>query len=136
MIKKFKGKTGIDIMAAAKDGAFRGNEDAMAEFVGALNTYFDRAMNPSLQSIKASAIDPNLQGLPDTVLVTQSLGETGLPDFGFRRLFDHLDLTASESPTFDVLDVTNGVTFEQIEDGEESKARKITTAKSSVRYLQ
>jgi hypothetical protein len=35
-----------------------------------------------------------------------------------------------------VLDITNGVTFEQLEAGEESKARKITSGKTSVSYLQ
>jgi len=133
-MKKFKGKMGIDIAAAARDGAFSGNEEALKNFIGAVNTQFDKLRNPKMGV--RNAYDPNLAGVPSKVLVTESIGETGLPDFGFRRLFDHLDMTGSAAPTFDVLDVNNGITFTQIKPGEESKARKITTATSSVGFLE
>lgn len=55
-----------------------------------------------------------------------------LLDFGFEDLFDFVDMRGSGQTTFDILDVTNSITFAEIITGERMKTYGISTAKSTV----
>jgi len=127
-------KKHINIAKAALDGAFSGNEKAFEQFIDAVNIHYANMRQNGF--LIQNAADPNLAGKPDVALVTTSTGEVGMPDFGFRRLFDHIDLTSSTSTTFEALDVSNGVMFEQLEPNQPSKTRRITSNKTSVGFLQ
>ena len=55
-----------------------------------------------------------------------------IANFGFEELFDFVDMRGSGQTTFDILDVTNAITFEEIKTGQRMKVYGITTAKSTV----
>ena len=55
-----------------------------------------------------------------------------IANFGFEELFDPVDMRGSGQTTFDILDVTNAITFEEIKTGQRMKVYGITTAKSTV----
>jgi hypothetical protein len=59
------------------------------------------------------------------------------PDRGYEALFDEVDMRASNNDTFEVLDVTGGVTFYQQVAGEEAKLSRLPkTAKASVGFCR
>ena len=88
-----------------------------------------------LDGSKAATYDSNLQAPSPIVLVASDTVKT--PDRGYEVLFDEVDLRASANSTFEVLDVSGGVTFFQQEAGEEAKLSKLpTTAKTSVGFLR
>ncbi|MFA5354219.1 MAG: hypothetical protein WC291_08310 [Thermodesulfovibrionales bacterium] len=55
-----------------------------------------------------------------------------LADFGYEDLFDFVDMRGSGQTSFDILDVSNGITFKEIKPGEKMKVYGITDAKMSV----
>lgn len=55
-----------------------------------------------------------------------------LVDFGFEELFDFVDMRGSGQTTFDILDVTNAITFEEVITGERMKTYGIASAKSTI----
>lgn len=55
-----------------------------------------------------------------------------LLDFGFEQLFDFVDMRGSGQTTFDILDVTNSITFAEVKTGERMKVYGVSTAKSTV----
>lgn len=80
--------------------------------------------------------------VPDAIL-----GPSGAPvisvydnsasvDAGYEDLFDLVDMRDSSSKTFELIDVTNGITFEQTKDGDKIKIRSIASAKAAVSYLR
>lgn len=84
---------------------------------------------------KMSGPDPNLMSEPPIVLVMSDTIKT--PDRGYEILFDEVDMRSSQNESFDVLDVSGGVTFYQIKPGEEAKMSKIGKAvKTAVGYLR
>ena len=68
--------------------------------------------------------------------VTAAVFYTGvvdpLLDFGFEDLFDLVDMRGSKQTSFDIVDVTNTITFAEIKSGERMKSYGITTGKSTV----
>jgi hypothetical protein len=84
---------------------------------------------------KFTAHDPNLQGTAPVVMVMSDTLKT--PDRGYEVLFDEVDLRQSTSDTFELLDITGGVTFYQQKPGEEAKLTKLpSTAKTLVSMLR
>lgn len=55
-----------------------------------------------------------------------------LLDFGFEDLFDFVDMRGAGQTTFDILDVTNSITFAEKITGERMKTYGVTAAKSTV----
>lgn len=55
-----------------------------------------------------------------------------LADFGFEELFDFVDMRGAGQTSFDIIDVTNAITFAEVKTGERMKTYGITTAKSTV----
>lgn len=84
---------------------------------------------------KMTGLDSNLMGQIPVVLVMSDTIKT--PDRGYEVLFAEVDMRQSQSNTFDVLDITGGVTFYQQLVGEEAKLSKIpTSAKTQVALIR
>lgn len=119
------------------DIAFEDRKDAI---VGALSSFM-RKMNKSpvntvtIDGAKFVGSDSNLSGAAPIVLVQSDTIKT--PDRGYELLFDEVNMRQSNNSSFDVLDVTGGVTFYQQLEGEEAKLSKIpASAKTSVSMLR
>lgn len=82
-----------------------------------------------------AGLDANLQAVAPIVLVQSDTIKT--PDRGYELIFSEVDLRQSAASTFEVLDVTGGVTFYQQLPGEEAKLSKLpATAKTPVGFLR
>lgn len=55
-----------------------------------------------------------------------------LASFGFEEIFDLVDMRGSGQTSFDILDVTNAITFAEVKSGEKMKVYGISDGKSSV----
>jgi len=79
---------------------------------------------------------PNLM---NRQLVTAGVFYTGmvdpLLDFGFEELFDFVDMRQSMQTNFDILDVSNLITFAEVKSGERMKKYGIQDGKSSVEKM-
>jgi hypothetical protein len=77
---------------------------------------------------------PNLmnRGTPVTAGVFYTAQVDPLLDFGFEELFDFVDMTQSLQTSFDILDVSNLITFAEVKSGERMKKYGIQDGKSSV----
>jgi len=79
--------------------------------------------------------DANLQGAVPVALVMSDTIKT--PDRGYEILFDEVDMRGSNNESFEVLDISGGVTFYQQLPGEEAKLSKLATAaKTLVSFLR
>ena len=71
--------------------------------------------------------------------VTAGIFYTGVLDpiasFGFEEIFDLVDMRGSGQTSFDILDVTNAITFAEVKSGERMKAYGITSAKSTINKM-
>ncbi len=75
-----------------------------------------------------AAAPPIIMGGSDTVAV---------PDRGYEALFKEKDLRQSTSKSFEIVDITGGVTFQQHEPGEEAELSVLPTAsKAAVSMLR
>lgn len=90
----------------------------------------------AMQRHKLAGPDAALMGAASPVaLVTDATIKT--PDRGYELLFDEVDMRASSNDAFDLLDVTGGVTFYQLQPGEEIKLSAIPKgALVPVKYLR
>ncbi|MBC8412938.1 hypothetical protein H8E50_04630, partial [bacterium] len=101
----------------------------------AINTHIKNIDNSPVIGEKFTGADSNLSGNSPVVLVQTDTEK--IPDRGYELLYDLVDMRSSTSKSFDVLDVTGGVTFYQQIEGEEAKLSKIpATAKTSCSYLR
>jgi hypothetical protein len=79
--------------------------------------------------------DSNLMGPVPVALVMSDTIKS--PDRGYEVLYDEVDMRASNNDTFDVIDVSGGVTFFQAVPGEEAKLSSIpSSAKTAVSFLR
>lgn len=93
------------------------------------------AAKPVIAGRKMSGPDANLMGDAPVVLVMSDTIKT--PDRGYEILFDEVNMRASNNDSFDVMDVSGGVTFYQVQPGEEVKMSKIPKAAlTAVKYLR
>ncbi|MDH4319881.1 MAG: hypothetical protein OEV73_00130 [Desulfobulbaceae bacterium] len=90
----------------------------------------------SVQGQKIIGIDPNLVASgPPIVMVGSDTVES--PDRGYEALFADVDMRASSNDTFEMLDISGGVTFYQKKTGEEAKLSRLpSSAKSQVGLLR
>ena len=116
----------------AKFAEERGEEANVKELATDITEFFQEPAKKKLQSRKFTVTDGNLTG--DAPVVDVSV-QKSLVDFGYEEIFAPVDMTKSSSKTFDLLDLTNGVVFEQLKEGEKPKVRKVTSGKASVSYL-
>lgn len=87
------------------------------------------------QGQKMVGHDPNLMTAVPIVLIMSDTIQT--PDRGYEVLFDEVDMRESTNDSFEVLDVSGGVTFYQQLTGEEAKLSKIpSSAKTLVSFLR
>ena len=106
---------------------------AASNFIKKIHT--NPVPNTPITRAKVSGIDSNLTGAAPIVLVMSDTVKT--PDRGYELLFDEVDMRNSQNDSFEVLDVSGGVTFYQHDTGLEAKLSKIpTSAKTSVGYLR
>jgi len=84
---------------------------------------------------KIQGPDSNLVG---SVPVVMTMSDTvKQPDRGYELIFSEVNMRQSANSTFEILDVSGGVTFYQHEPGEEAKLSKLpSTAKTSVGFLR
>lgn len=77
---------------------------------------------------------PNLmnRNTPVTAGVFYTAMVDPLLDFGFEELFDFVDMRQSLQTSFDILDVSNLITFAEVKSGERMKKYGIQDAKSTV----
>ncbi|NOZ68009.1 MAG: hypothetical protein GXP46_01870 [Deferribacteres bacterium] len=110
-------------------------DDKKEMIVDAANTFMQKINQQKVAGAKISGADPNLQGAIPVVLVMSDTVKN--PDRGYELLFDEVDMRESTSDTFEVLDVSGGVTFYQQNPGEEAKMSKIPSSdKTNVGFLR
>lgn len=81
---------------------------------------------------KASGADPNLAGVP---VVAGVYDNPAAVDMGYRQIFDMLDLTKTTTESFKLLNVVNGVSFQQLKPYERPKNFDLTSSNNSVSRL-
>lgn len=88
-----------------------------------------------VQGEKITGHDTNLMGaVPVALVMSDSIKS---PDRGYEVLFDEVDMRAANNDSFEILDVSGGVTFYQQVTGEEAKLSKLpTSAKTLVSFLR
>lgn len=114
------------------------DDEKKAAIVDAFQHFVKKILSTPVKSIdrtKMTGADPALVGAVPVVLVMTDTIKA--PDRGYELLFDEVNMRQATSKTFDVLDVSGGVTFYQQAEGEEAKLSKIPTgAKTPVSMLR
>lgn len=72
------------------------------------------------------------RGTPVTAAVFYKSIIDPLADFGFEELYDLVDMRQSQQTSFDIIDVTNAITFAEVKSGGRMKVYGISTTKSTV----
>lgn len=96
---------------------------AVMNFINKIHT---EPVRKSVTGAKLSGSDSNLAGTTPVVLVMSDTIKS--PDRGYEVLFKEVDMRASTSKSFDMLDVSGGVTFYQHDEGTEAKLTKIPSS--------
>lgn len=90
----------------------------------------------SIMSAKGATGPSDAPNVMNRNLVTAGVFYPGmvdpLLDYGFEELFDFVDMRQSLQTSFDILDVSNLITFSEVKSGERMKKYGIQDAKSSV----
>lgn len=88
-----------------------------------------------IHGAKVTGADTNLSGAIPVMLVMSDTVKS--PDRGYELLFDEVDMRNSTNNTFEMLDVTGGVTFYQHDSGLEAKLSNIpSSSKTQVAMLR
>lgn len=110
-------------------------KDRKDAIIGAAQAYINKINSTPVGGEKVVGPDSNLMSAIPVVLVMSDTIKS--PDRGYEMLFDEVDMRASSNDSFDVLDVTGGVTFYQKLPGQEVKLSEIpTSAKTAVAMLR
>lgn len=132
------------------------------KLAGVLTAFFQGklpVMSPAIEIAKEMGIDQELAQKVLSILAQKGMtGPDDAPDvmnrnqpvtagvfytavgdpmapFGFEELFDLVDMRGSGQTSFDILDVTNAITFAEVKSGEKMKVYGISTAKSSIEKM-
>jgi hypothetical protein len=109
--------------------------DRRNAIIARLNEFIKEINSRDIYKQKTAAYDSTLMSAIPVALVMSDTVK--FPDRGYEVLFDEVDMRQSQSTTFDVLDVSGGVTFYQQIPGQEAKLSKIpTSAKTAVSFLR
>jgi len=73
---------------------------------------------------------------PVTAGVFYTAGMDPLMDFGFEELFDFVDMRTAGQESFDILDVSNLITFTKRKSGSPAKVYGVTTGKTTVTLME
>jgi len=84
----------------------------------------------------AAAPDANLAGQNQRELTTVSGGDIGALDFSYTDLFREVDMRSSSTGTYEMVDVTVGITFREILPGERMKTGKLSSNNQFVKALE
>jgi hypothetical protein len=116
---------------------FDADEEKKKAIIDQASDFMKELHNDPLHYVgeKLAGPDATLQGATPVAQVYTSSVKT--PDRGYEVLFDEYDMRASANDSFELLDVTGGVTFYQLKPGEEVKLSAIPKgAVTTVKYLQ
>jgi hypothetical protein len=109
-----------------------------ALIAGAVSHFMKSISDQPVQPVTGGKIvghDSNLEGVSPIVLIQSDTLKT--PDRGYEVLFDEVDMRASTNDSFEIMDVSGGVTFYQQNPGEEAKLSNLpTTAKTAISFLR
>ncbi len=83
-----------------------------------------------LHNVKMTGADSSLTG--EAPIIAKFTDTLKAPDRGYEVLFDEVDMRASKNKSFEIMDVTGGVTFYQQLVGEEAKLSRLPTAAKAV----
>jgi hypothetical protein len=111
-------------------------EQHKIKILEAVADFMKRVGKMPIDNVKMTGADVNLTSgiAPVTFRLTDTLYS---PDRGYEVLFDEFDMRSSTSKSFDLLDVSGGVTFYQQIPGEEAKLSKLpSAAKAAVAMLR
>ncbi len=70
------------------------------------------------------------------IVIAEVFKKVPLEDFGFLEAFGLVDLRGVPKDSFEILDATNAITFNQRKPGEEAKIYKVSDATATVKYLE
>ena len=102
-------------------------EHRKAKILEAIVHAMKRIGQMPVENVKMTGADSNLTS--GVAPIAHRLSDTiGTPDRGYEVLFDEVDMRLSTSKSFDLLNVSGGVTFYQQEPGEEAKLSKLPSA--------
>jgi hypothetical protein len=111
-------------------------EQHKIKILEAVADFMKRVGKMPIDNVKMTGADANLTSgiAPVAFRLTDTLYS---PDRGYEVLFDEFDMRSSTSKSFDLLDVSGGVTFYQQLPGEEAKLSKLpSAAKAAVAMLR
>jgi hypothetical protein len=110
-------------------------EEKKNKIVEAADIFVKKILAGPVTGAKMRGPDADLMGQTPVALIMSDTIKS--PDRGYEMLFDEVDMRASSNDSFDIMDVSGGVTFYQQRSGEEVKMSKIGKAvKTSVSYLR
>lgn len=133
-----------------------------SKLAGVLTAFFQGklpAMQPAAEIAKEAGIDEEL--VQKVLMIMAQKGMTGPSDapgvmnrnqpvtadvfytsvldpiasFGFEEVYDFVDMRTAGQTSFDIIDVTNAITFEEVKSGERMKTYGITTTQSTVNKM-
>ncbi len=111
-------------------------DERKAKILGAVSHFMKSVADMPYQNVKFAGADPNLTS-SDAPIIARFSDTVDAPDRGYEMLFDEVDLRSSTSKSFDILDVSGGVTFYQQLSGEEAILSKLpSAAKAAVSMLR
>jgi len=127
--------SGIDFAAWLNDGAFAVNgstvePEARAGMLADINDYFRDVMDPQ------NAVDTTLEGQKTREMGGFDVGGGSPLDFAYMALFKDVNLRASKSRFHEVVDITAGITFTELVDGEKAKVGKISSSSNTIQALK
>lgn len=116
----------------------------------AINFFFQRPLiekgeikfsTEKMNALKAAGIKFTVPGdTPNSgdrqIVVSDVFKATPLEDFGYMDIFDLVDMRGIPKDTFEILDASNGITFNQRAPGEEAKIYKVSDSKATVSFLE
>ncbi len=106
-------------------------EERKAKIVEAVMNFMKRVNGMPYDNVKMTGADSNLTSGQAPIAARYS-DTVETPDRGYEVLFDEVDMRTSTSKSFDLMDVSGGVTFHQQIPGEEAKLSKLPTAAKAV----
>lgn len=111
-------------------------EERKAKIVEAIASFMQRVEEMPHENVKITGADANLTG-SDNPIAYRTTDTIKTPDRGYEVLFSEVDMRQATSKSFDVLDITGGVTFYQQQPGERAKLSTLpTAAKTAVSMLR
>ncbi|WP_167631570.1 hypothetical protein [Mariprofundus ferrooxydans] len=122
--------SGIDFAAWKNDGAFDGNAEARADLIADVNDYFGDVFNPQ------NAVDTTLEGQKSREMGGFDVGGGSPLDFAYMALFKEVNLRTSTSRFHEVVDISAGITFTELVDGEKAKVGNISAASNTIKALE